>query len=56
MGGAKTIITFYCFSGFPCLNVNHVNTKKDFHNVFAYYGRSKPKKKNVKEITIFNFI
>jgi len=28
----------------PCLNFNHVIIMKDFHNVFAYYGRSKPKK------------
>ncbi len=28
---------------------------KDFHNVFAYYGRSKPKEVNVKETTFFYF-
>ncbi len=43
-GGTKTIITFYCFSRFPCLNVNHVIIMKEFYNVFAYYDRSKPKK------------
>jgi hypothetical protein len=31
------------FLGVPCLNYNHVIIIKDFHNVSAYYGRSKPK-------------
>ncbi len=43
-GGPKTIVTFYCFLGFPCLNVDHINIMKEFHNAFAYYGRSKLKK------------
>jgi hypothetical protein len=37
----------YChivfFSRVPCLNFNHVIIMKDFYNVFAYYGKSKPK-------------
>ncbi len=31
------------FLGLPCLNFNYVIIMKDFHNVFTYYGRSKPK-------------
>jgi len=42
-GGVKIVVTLYCFLGVPCLNFNHVIIMKDFHNVFAYYGRSKPK-------------
>jgi hypothetical protein len=49
----KTMIfvTLYYFLGVPYLNFNHVIIVKDFHIVFAYYGRSKLKemkwKKNV---------
>jgi hypothetical protein len=32
------------FFRIPCLNFNHVIVMKDFHNVFAYYNRSKPQK------------
>ncbi len=31
------------FQGCPCLNLNHVILKNDFHNTFTYYGRSKQK-------------
>jgi hypothetical protein len=41
--GAKIVITLYYFLGVPCLNFNHVIIMKDFHNVFAYYSRLKPK-------------
>ncbi len=41
--GATIVVKLYCFLGFPCLNFNHVIIMKDFHNVFAYYDRSKPK-------------
>jgi hypothetical protein len=41
--GAKIVVTLYCFLRVPCLNFNHVIIMKDFHNVFAYYGSSKPK-------------
>ncbi len=41
--GVKIVVTLYCFLEVPCLNFNHVIIMKDFHNVFAYYGRSKPK-------------
>jgi hypothetical protein len=41
--GAKIVVTLYFFSRAPCLNFNHVIIVKDFHNVFAYYGASKPK-------------
>jgi len=40
---AKIIVTLFLFLRVPCLNFNHVIIMKDFHNVFAYYGRSKPK-------------
>ncbi len=43
-GGAKIVVTLYCFSRVPYLNFNHIIIVKDFHNVFAYYHRSKPKK------------
>jgi len=42
-GGTKIVVTLYYISRIPCLNFNHVSIMKDFHNVFAYYGRSKPK-------------
>jgi hypothetical protein len=42
-GGTKIVVTLYCISRIPCLNFNHVSIMKEFHNVFAYYGRSKPK-------------
>jgi hypothetical protein len=41
--GAKIVVTLYCFLVVPCLNFNHIIIMKDFHNVFAYYGSSKPK-------------
>jgi len=41
--GAKIVVTLYYFLGVPCLNFNHVIIMKDFHNVFAYYGMSKPR-------------
>jgi hypothetical protein len=33
----------YYFSSCLCLNFNYVTIKKDFQNVFAYYGRPKHK-------------
>jgi hypothetical protein len=33
------VVTLYCFFGWSFLNLNHVKTTKDFHNVFAYYGK-----------------
>jgi hypothetical protein len=41
--GAKIVVTLYCFLEVPCLNFNNVIIMKDFHNAFAYYGKSKPK-------------
>ncbi len=41
--GAQIVVALYCFLKVPCLNFNHVIIMKDFHNVFTYYGRSKPK-------------
>ncbi len=40
-----TIVTPLCchivfLFGWSFLNLNHVKTTKDFHNVFAYYGKS----------------
>ncbi len=35
--------TITYFSRVSCLNFNHVIIKKDFHNVVAFYGRSKHK-------------
>ncbi len=32
------------FFSVPCLNFDHVIIMKGFHNIFAYYRRSKPKK------------
>jgi hypothetical protein len=32
-----------CILGVPCLNFNHNIIMKDFHNLFAYHGRSKLK-------------
>jgi hypothetical protein len=43
LGGAKIVVTLYMFFQVPCLNFNHVIIMNDFHNIFAYYGRSKPK-------------
>jgi hypothetical protein len=55
-GEAKIVVTLYCFLGVPCLNFNHVIILKDFHNVFAYYGRSKPKQVKFQENYTFNLI
>jgi hypothetical protein len=41
-GGQKLLSHYIVFKD-PRLNYNHVIIMKDFHNVFAYYGRSKPK-------------
>jgi hypothetical protein len=41
--GAKIVVTLYCLSRIPCLNFDQTIIMKDFHNVFAYYGRFKPK-------------
>ncbi len=41
-GGAKIVVTLYCFLRLPYLNFNHVIIMKKFHNFFAYYGRWKP--------------
>jgi hypothetical protein len=42
-GGGQIVVTLYRFLKVPCLNFNHVIVMKDFHNVFAYYGKSKAK-------------
>ncbi len=46
----------YChivfFLRYPCLNFNHVIINKDFHNVFAFYGRSHIKKSNAKKTAL----
>ncbi len=42
-GGAKNYCHIVVFSRVSCLNFNHVIIVKDFHNVFAYYGRSQSK-------------
>ncbi len=55
-GVCKIVVTLYYFLRVPCLNFNHVIIMKDFHNVFAYYGRSKLNKSNSKEITFFDLI
>ncbi len=40
---AKIVVTLYYFSMVPCLNFNYVIIMKDFHNVFTYYDKAKPK-------------
>jgi hypothetical protein len=45
----KIIVTLYYFLGISYLNFNHVIIMKDFHNVFAYYSRSKFKKKKIQK-------
>jgi hypothetical protein len=42
-GGPKLLWHYIVFREVPCLNFSHVIIMKDFHNVFAYYGRWKPK-------------
>jgi hypothetical protein len=42
-GGAQNCGHIVLFLKVPCLNFNHVIIMKDFHNVFAYYGKSKHK-------------
>jgi hypothetical protein len=42
--GAQDCCYMVLFSRVLCLNFNHVIIMNFFHNVFAYYGRSKPKK------------
>jgi hypothetical protein len=34
------VVTLCCFSRWSFFNLNHVKTTKDFHNVFAYYGKA----------------
>jgi len=46
----------YYSLGYPCLNFNHVIMKKEFHNVFAYYGSLKHKKVKCQRKEIFYFI
>jgi hypothetical protein len=41
--GGQNCCHIVFFLGVPCLNFNHLIIMKDFHNVFANYGRSKPK-------------
>ncbi len=53
--GPKIVITLYIFSRVPCLKFNHVIIMKDFHNIFAYYGRSKPKEAKWHKHYIFLF-
>jgi hypothetical protein len=47
----KIVVTLYYFLGLPCLNFIHIIIMEDFHNVFAYHGRLKPKTSNVKKTT-----
>ncbi len=42
-GGAQNCCHIVLFLGVPCLNLKHFIIMKEFHNVFAYYGKSKPK-------------
>jgi hypothetical protein len=41
--GTKIVVTLFYFLGVPCLNFNHVIIMKDFHKIFTFYSRSKPK-------------
>jgi hypothetical protein len=50
------LLSHCIFLGVPCLNFNYVIIMKDFHNVFTYYGRSKPKEIKCTKIKLFNFI
>jgi hypothetical protein len=52
-GGVKIFDTLYMFFQVPCLNFNHVIIMNDFHNIFAYYGRSKPKEIKYDKKTTF---
>ncbi len=54
-GGAKIVLTLQFILRVPSLNFNHVIIMKKFHNVFAYYGRSKPKKKMPNKLYTFSF-
>jgi len=55
--GIKIVVRLYCFARFPCLNFKHVIIMKDFHNVFAYYDKSKLKEvKCQKKNSFLNFI
>jgi hypothetical protein len=54
--GAKIVVTLYYFLRVPCLNFNHVIILKDLHNVFSYYGKSKPKKIKCYKTTVSYFI
>lgn len=42
--GLKMLSHHIVFQGHACLNYNHVIIKKDFHNVFVYYGTWNAKK------------
>jgi len=56
LGGVKIVVTLYFFLGVSCLNFNHVIIMKDFHNVFAYYDKSKHKKNQMsKKLQFFVF-
>jgi hypothetical protein len=44
-GGGNNFSKIHFIIGVPSLNFNQVIIMKTFHNVFAYYGRSKPKEK-----------
>jgi hypothetical protein len=43
----KIVVTLYYFLKVQYLNSDHVIIMKYFHDVFAYYDKSKPKKLNV---------
>jgi hypothetical protein len=47
----KIVVTLYYFLGVSCLNFIHAIIMEDFHNVFAYRARLKPK--DIKYIFIF---
>lgn len=43
------------FFSVPCLNFDHVIIMKGFHNIFAYYRRSKPKEIKCQKKYILKF-
>jgi hypothetical protein len=53
MASIKFVVTLYYFLKVQYLNFNHVIIMKDFHNVFAYYDKSKPKKNQMLKKKIY---
>jgi hypothetical protein len=55
-GESKLLSHCMIFQWYPCLKFNHVIIKKDFHNGFAYNGKSKHKEINYqKNYTFFPY-